>query len=103
MRLRLIASLLLLVPFGSRCSCEVEPGGGDPSSDAGSHSDGSTQACLPGLESISLSPAMTRLTLNGQTPAPIAFTAQGSFAGGSVQAIDPAKLTWSATRDDDAP
>lgn len=60
---------------------------------------GGAIACVPGLETITLSPATTTVVLDGGAVAPISFTAQGQ--GGTN--LDESALVWTVSRDDDTP
>jgi hypothetical protein len=61
------------------------------------------QACINGLTTITLAPAGSAVTLDGNSAAPIPFTATGTFSDGHMETLDPAKLGWTATRTDATP
>jgi hypothetical protein len=57
--------------------------------------------CLSGLQSITLSPSQTTITITtAAPPSPITFTASGHYADGHDAAIDASLLAWKATRAD---
>jgi hypothetical protein len=64
---------------------------------------GAPVACIADLESIALAPSSLMQTLDGSAPAPITFSAAGTFTGGRTDTIDPSLLAWSVRRDDDSP
>ncbi|WP_437712418.1 hypothetical protein WMF45_43090 [Sorangium sp. So ce448] len=59
--------------------------------------------CIPGLQSIALSPDNSTVEIDGRSAAPITFTATGTLSDGTTRALEPGALTWSATRGDDTP
>lgn len=106
----LLVGLGLAVTAGY--ACESESGGGTGTGTAGvggtsggggTAGGGGTVTCLPGLETITLSPDGLNVTLDGSAAAPITFSATGTFAGGVSQPIDSTLLAWSVFRDDDTP
>ncbi len=68
----------------------VDPGDGGP-----------VVNCIPGLQSLELSPADQSLTV-GASPAPLTFTALGKLSSGSTSDVTAA-LAWSASREDGSP
>ena len=76
------------------------PDGGGVPPDGGSLPDGGLVQCLPGLTGISIAPADSTVQVSN-SPAPIQFTATGSFASGSRDITGD--LAWSASRGDDTP
>lgn len=108
--------LLAIAPWSGGCSCgsDTDPGtpssgtlsGGSGGAGAGGGTGGAGGAqvgCLADLESIALTPADSTVNLDGVSAAPILFTATGTFKDGKVEPIEPSKLAWTATRDDDTP
>jgi hypothetical protein len=61
------------------------------------------QACVTGLASIAIAPAGSTVTLDGNSAAPVAFTATGTFGDGHTETLDPARLAWFVSRSDDTP
>jgi len=78
-------------------------GGGDDLSVPGGGNTDLFVQCLPGLSTITLSPANGTVTLDGSSAPPQTFTATGTFSDGHMEALDPTKLIWTATRGDDTP
>lgn len=104
MRALALVSLVLLGACGSGTGGVPADGGGGGGDGGGGDADGGGAECLPGLVAIALSPANPMVTLDGSpTPAPITFTATGTFQNGTMSAIDPGKLAWTVSRPDDTP
>ncbi|MCC6522139.1 MAG: hypothetical protein IT373_05715 [Polyangiaceae bacterium] len=74
-------------------------GGAGATGGAGGHA----VACIPGLQSIALTPADSTVTLDGGPATPIAFTATGTLGDSSTVTIPATSLAWSATRPDATP
>src|SRR5262245_16936713 len=97
MRILIVPTFLALLIIVCIANC----GGG-----TGNHTTAGTGGaanCVADLKSIALTPAGSKVTLDGKSAAPITFSAEGTFADGATQPLDPAKLTWSVTRSDDTP
>lgn len=101
----ILVGLALWATGGCSCGNDTEGGStaGAGAAGAGGGHGGGGQACVPGLASIALTPANQTVQLDGVSAAPITFTATGTLEDGSTRELDPAKLTWTATRDDDTP
>jgi hypothetical protein len=93
------------------CQCgdpdtNVGGDGGDdnPRQDGGQtgQDGGSTQACIPGAQSLQVGPDGQTLTVNSGVQTTVPFTATASLSGGS--SLDATRrVTWSVTRNDDSP
>jgi hypothetical protein len=66
-------------------------------------SGGTIVTCVPGLQSIALTPADQTVQLDGVSAAPITFTATGTYSDNHSEPVDPTRLAWSVSRDDDTP
>ncbi|NUP13009.1 MAG: hypothetical protein HOW73_43775 [Polyangiaceae bacterium] len=99
------------VAVGAACSEDQNLVSGGGGAGGGSVSQGGSTATLTGgggsvqcigdLESISLEPADSTVTLDGGPIAPIEFVATGTFKDGSTEVIPGNALEWTATRVDD--
>lgn len=111
----LLSFVAVAALFGS-CS-----GGGDSDGSGGGNAGGATGAaagsggngigggggigggCIAGLSSLVLSPADSKVTIDGQTAAPVIFSAAGTFADGASTTVNGANLTWKVSRGDQTP
>lgn len=89
-------------PAGTSATGGAAGHGGSGEGGAGGHGGGQV-GCFAGLTSIALSPADSTVPLDGVSAPPIPFDATGTFEDGSVVLLEPSKLAWSATRDDETP
>src|SRR4051812_46046349 len=98
-------AMIILAVAVHGCSCDQDANNGGNDDMAVSNGDGSGMAvCIPDLTMITLAPADSMQTLDGNAANPISFTATGTHADGSMTTIDPANLSWTATRPtDDTP
>lgn len=84
-------------------STSTGSGSGGAGSSGTAAGGGSQVACIDGLKSIALTPADSKVTLDGNAAAPITFTATGTFSDGHSAPIDGSKLDWKVSRADDTP
>ncbi|MFL5347279.1 MAG: hypothetical protein ACJ8AT_21050 [Hyalangium sp.] len=63
---------------------------------------GTTQACIPGAQSLQVGPDGQTVTVTSSGPTTVSFTATAALSGGgSLEATR--RVTWSVTRSDDSP
>jgi Tol biopolymer transport system component len=103
---RSLLALVLVVAAAQAGGCDRDVDNGNNNNDdqgVPTPGDGSMAACIPDLTDITLAPADSTQTIDGNTAAPIGFTVTGNYADGHMAAIDPASLDWSVSRADDTP
>ncbi len=108
--MRTLLPVLCLCLF-TACQCgdpdaNVGADGGEdnPQQDGGQTGEdgGTTQACIPGAQSLQVAPDGQIVTVNSGGQTTVSFTATAALAGGG--SLDATRrVTWSATRNDDSP